>query len=89
MLEIAGKKDDRRAGSSRWFEESARHMGQGTRVRVTTTIAVCLMTIVGVAAFAVVRGADMAHVGAALLLLLTVGGMLGAMVLPGRGVSES
>ncbi|KFJ05041.1 hypothetical protein [Bifidobacterium subtile] len=40
--------------------------------------------IAGVAVAAVSAGADMPHVGMGILLLLTVGGMLGAMVLPGR-----
>lgn len=31
------------------------------------------------------QGTDMVHVAAALLLLVTVGGVLGVMVLPGRG----
>ncbi|MCH4208719.1 hypothetical protein [Bifidobacterium sp.] len=40
--------------------------------------------MIGMIVCAVSADADLAHVGMGILLLLTVGGMLSAMVLPGR-----
>jgi hypothetical protein len=63
-------------------------MDEGTEAQSVAWTAFHILAVIGVIvgmiACAFLTGADMIHVGMGVLVALAVGGILGAMILPGR-----